>query len=463
MNKKLLAVAVAVAMSIPSVAVLAAEKKGAKKEETQVKISGSARVRALSKHYADDLDDKTDYEQDKYYDQRVRIKVDATAAGGSKLHTRFTVSEGKFNGTANTRTGNGTTTTTTAVTDDGGNTHDQTTTTATNGIQTDYAYISVPVGPGTLDAGLQMANWGNCLLVCDSQRDRIKYTLPLGGGMKVSIFTDKVVELSSVDAEEGMDYDATSVAFVLPALGGQAGILYTSQNQRDGDNAGTKAEDGVSGSTLDLFLKGKIGNIGLMAELVQKSGEVNETANMSTDDGDQKGPSAMFAGANIPLGGMSLMAGVITTNRFTTDDDFASASMFSQFGGDGDMLGVWGGSPTTSAGGAAMKGAADKTTGLILGLTMPVGPGKLSVNLALGTYDYDDADVEANDDDNKANQGAITATELQYNMNVNASTTLKAFYGLTKTTSEYDADNQTLKDIKDSTHSAMGAKLQVEF
>jgi len=427
MNKKLLAIAVAAAMVAPMVA-----------QAVDTTISGSARVRAIDIHKADDTDKDTNFEQKKYYDQRVRIKIDAKLtkkdAGkgidptGTAVHTRFTISDGKFDATRNTR-------------------KQHPTEADASGVLTDYAYLSVPIGPGTLNAGLQLASWGNAMMTWAVKKDRIKYTLPLAGGMKVVLFTDKVLEASDTDKEEGMDYDTMAAAFIAPVMGGKAGLLYVNQNKRDGDSDhktgkvnGTEAKKGVSGSTIDVFLNGKIGNIGLMAEFVSKSGEVNETGN-----GEQKAPKAFFVAATLPIGAMSLTVAGISTDRFAVDDDFVTGSMFSQFDGDANIHGTWG-------------TGMDKTTGLVASLTLPAGPGKVSVNLGLGNYDMNDADA-----DDKENQGSIQALEVQYNMNVNSATTVKAFYGLTKFTSEYDEDNQTLKDLKDSTHKAMGAKIQVKF
>ncbi|MDP2166830.1 MAG: hypothetical protein Q8J64_00685 [Thermodesulfovibrionales bacterium] len=287
------------------------------KGTTQVTLGGEARVRAISK---DDYDfNGTTDDSTAYYDQRVRLMLDAKTADGVEVKTRLTISEGQWNGATQT----------------GGNP------------STDYAYISFPVQKFRFDVGRQMADFGNKFMVWQAPKDRLKVTTKIGDSL-VGFFTDKNTETGV------LDNDSDSYALLAKGKAGElevGGMLIYQTN---------KATD-KNGQTLDLYTKGSVAGLNLDAELTYKGGEINEKINTK---GDKVDPLGFYAHVAKPMGPLTVGALLGYAKNFTADNDFAPTLFFgtSQITAMADFGG--GGSDTTTAIGA---GASYKVTEAITG------------------------------------------------------------------------------------------------
>jgi len=439
-----------------------------------VSIAATGSVSAINKT-TDDGNSDTTSNNDKYYQQLLYFDINGKADKNSQINARFSLRDGRLNGQEKTS----------MIVNDNDNNEP---------FRVDYAYITAPllsITDSYIIAGRQYTQWGNCLFTCEEPVDRIDLAIVIAKDIKLSFFTDKLIELSgttgydeagdnkdynndgdkldnyNVRSTDNQDSDLIGTSIILP-IGekNKIGIIYMSQKNNgatytstnsvtpvngavDTATVETAADKQESGNIIDLFYNDTIGNIQLSSELIRKTGDAFETGATKIDS-----PSAEFLSATIPLGNnkSSLMAGILTTNRFATDDDFILSSMFSMFGGDANIYQTWGAAPAGKVG--KKNSVADKTTSFLLGLDLPIGDiNSININAAIGTYDNND-----NDSSDKTLQGDIRAFELQFHGHLSKNATAKLFYGITSKSPEAETDT-----TKSQTNSAMGAKLEVKF
>lgn len=279
----------------------------------EVTIGGDARVRGIWKNNYDLNDDVDD--DARYYDQRVRIKIDAKVAGDAEVRTRFTLIEGTWGKDAGFNDANGTV----RFDDD------------------DYAYLHVPIGNITLDIGRQHADWGNKFLVWNASKNRIKLVSKVGTAA-VGAAIDKNRE--DLAPNNDMDYDDYLLFFINQFGAFKVALLGVYFND---DKAGK------DGQLLDLAINGSANGLNIAGELVFKWGDLMETTDK---DGDQNNPWGGFLMVTKSMDNLTVGGAVAyTANGYVANKYFEPTVFFGtgnsrgvammNFGaGGGDTLGI---------------------------------------------------------------------------------------------------------------------------
>jgi hypothetical protein len=210
---------------------------------TEVTIGGDVRVRGIWK-WDWDFDNSNETiasGTSRNWDQRMRVKIDAKV-DKVEAHTRMTVSEGVWGQSA---------------TYGGVSLHDD-----------DYAYLVVPVGPVTITAGRQLADWGNKFLVWNAGVDRFKMIYKVDDTLTTGLFLDKSVEKS--DYTLAGDTNKYVVPVIYKSGDLTAGFLYilthtSSMHKEAGDVVGSR------GMTYDAYFM-KAGDNTFAGEFVYANG-----------------------------------------------------------------------------------------------------------------------------------------------------------------------------------------------
>ncbi len=168
-----------------------------------VKVSGDARARLYFQDnfdLNDDVDDK-----DQKINSRVRIVFNGEEEKSKAFaKARIKIGDGTFDGGRDT----------------GG-----------VEVQTDYAYMGMPLGPVTVSAGRQVANFGHKFWGWDGRVDRLKAVWSQDG-TTVAAFYDKWVE-----------FIPQTVTITVPGLNTETGFAENVNIQTSGVNAAAEASD----------------------------------------------------------------------------------------------------------------------------------------------------------------------------------------------------------------------------
>jgi hypothetical protein len=270
--------------------------------ETQFKIGGDARIRGVyQKNYDFNADSKND---NRFYDYRIRLAFDATADGGTAVHTRLVVTDW------NEKWG------TTATSQDSAS--------GSNGaaVEADYAYIDVPLGKDLmLTAGKVVVNWGNKFMSWDTRAMRIILGYKMGD-TTIKAFTQKQVDtLGAADSathDNLGDKDAYSVLAVHSTKALTVGGIYVYSKDDQ-----TKTDTSLN--TFDVYGNFKAGAFGIFGELVYKTGDMLK----GTLDGDDQSQYGGFAHATYALGNTTLHgAFAFAKNGYDADDDFTPTFLY---------------------------------------------------------------------------------------------------------------------------------------
>jgi len=250
-----------------------------------VEFGGDARVRGVNKYNYDA--DKSADDDNAYYDQRYRLKITAKADNGVEARARIRISDATWDNSS-------------TVGDTGGN------------VTADYAYLHVPIGNVTIDVGRQIASWGNKFMVWNAETNRLKVYTKVSG-MTVGVFTDKKVETNDdFNSQDFNDY----AAFLITKAGGLKvgilGVYYKDDTTPDND-----------GQLINVFTNGKIGNLGVAAEIAYKGGDLFET---TASDGADLGAFALVTAGL----GKATVGGAVAYAKdgYTTDNDFTPTYFF---------------------------------------------------------------------------------------------------------------------------------------
>ncbi|MCC5859896.1 MAG: hypothetical protein JJT90_17195 [Ectothiorhodospiraceae bacterium] len=104
--------------------------------------------------------------------QRIRLQSVMDAGNGVQLHTRLNLFNDRWTGDASG----------VSIAGDSGTDDERPFSTRNHrNVELDYGFVQMPVGPGTLRVGRQMANWNHNFTTSDDRRDRILYLSRLGG------------------------------------------------------------------------------------------------------------------------------------------------------------------------------------------------------------------------------------------------------------------------------------------
>jgi hypothetical protein len=269
----------------------------------EFKFSGDARARY---YFQNDYDNAAfanaqDSDNSTLWNSRVRFKIEADTKGGAYVKTRVRLSEGTWDGTAETRAkGEGT------------------------NFYTDYAYIGVPFGAVTVEAGLMPRNitpW----FFFDGRSDSVQFNYKSDNTSVLAFY-----DIEDENYSDGDD-DTTTALEASTALNDDDAVTYgLVLNQKfNGGWAMTAAavytddeiadDDGFAGT---VNVAGAVGSTALAAEL-----SYVEDAN-----GDDDGFGG-YVSATMPLGSVELlgMAG-FTVDGFEMDAaDFGPFIMLNDF------------------------------------------------------------------------------------------------------------------------------------
>ena len=263
--KKLLALMVAMLMVFGLASFAAAE----------IEMSGDARFRGTMKdNPTHDEDANVDT---RYYDNRIRMKINGSNDDGAGVKIQMTMEEQTvWNNDARI---------------------------APMYDADDYAYVYVPVADNmTLSAGFMPANWGLKYMSWGSAQSRLKLMIKLDT-VTVGVFTQKMVDTHmtpDADGEVDGDFDKNAVLAIANLGDFKVGGIFIMAN-----DARTAVD--ASGTAINVFFTGKAGDISIMGEVANKSGDLNETA-----DGDS--PMGAFVAASMDMDALQVSAAFAMTS-----------------------------------------------------------------------------------------------------------------------------------------------------
>jgi hypothetical protein len=259
----------------------------AMKPGAKVQIGGDARVRGIwfkNPSFDSDADD-----DNRFYDQRIRLKFRGEAGNGVSANLRLYISNSpKWDGTNNTN--------------------------CEGCILVDYAYITIPVSTATVDAGLMKENFGNTLYLYDDRYDILKVSGQFES-VKVSVFTRKIVDtFDTVIGDENLkdfnDYGATLVANVNDIEAG-AIIVYHHDNRQT-----VPGTDNDTGTDISLYANAAMNGINVGGELTFLTGDINKTPDDNT-------PLGLMLFAKTTVGAIGVRADfAFASNLFTANNNY---------------------------------------------------------------------------------------------------------------------------------------------
>ena len=349
---------------------------------SSVSISGDARVRGIwqsNYNFTDTSATGNTNDADvRNWDQRIRLNVTGNVGNGIEVRTRLTTGTTQWDGTNNT---------------------------GANAVF-DYAYLHIPVQSVVIDAGRMPRNWGNKLLVWDTDFDTFQITTNIGD-TQLGLYTDKVDDSSSYGnanaANAGTnnldDYNNYAITAVHNAGNLTAGLHVIKQK----DN---RAATNLSGTVVDAYLNTSVGAISIAAEIAQGSGDINlDTAG--------KKPQGGFIYASTDVGAINVNAfAAIVKNGFEADSHLTPTVFF---GTD---------NPTAIADVQAADNSTTKAFAIGAGTDIS---SELSASAKLAYFDLENLSpvfIAANGGTAPANASKETATEidlgLKYKLSDNA-------------------------------------------
>lgn len=284
------------------------------KPGAKVQLGGDARVRGIWFKNADFI--KDDDNDNRYYDQRVRLKIKGEAGNGISANVRFYITNSpKWDGTSNTR--------------------------CTGCILVDYAYITVPVSSVTVDAGLKKMYFGNQFYLSDDPFDLLQIS-GSAGDVKFSAFTRKVDDTfdtvtTDANLKDFNDYGATLVVKMNDIEAGAIAVLHHDNRETV---VGTTNDNGLDFS---LYANAAVSGINAGAELTFLSGDMNKTA-------ADKTPLGLMIFAKTSVGAIGVRADfALASNTFTAQNNYEPSLLFgtnqntatSNFGSIADEKKAW--------------------------------------------------------------------------------------------------------------------------
>ena len=264
----------------------------------------------------------------RYWAQRVVLKLDAVLENGIELRTAYNVSGG-FNGPSAWGVGSKATN---IYADNSG-----TGAAAAHpaAFQTEYAYLHVPIGGFTVDAGHMLKSWGDGFDDFETPCDRFKVGYKVNDMLTLGAYVRKDTETFSVDSGKG-DADTYEVeAVATPNSSTKTGInLSFSQNQQDRSGEQRGRYHFADKWHTDAFFNTKLGVVTIMSEAAYNSTNGSYPGYNSMDDkkgvGRGYGQFGGFALAQAEVVPAVTMTGAVAfaSNGYSADDDFQPTLLF---------------------------------------------------------------------------------------------------------------------------------------
>ena len=293
-----------------------------------VSFTGDARARGfyLQDYNFNDSDTSN-------WNSRVRLKFKGESKGGAYAIARVRMADAKWDGTQKTR-----------ALGEGSN------------IYTDYAYVGVPMGPVTVEAGMMPFNVTK-FSVWDVRVDgvHVKYASDMTTLVGFFHKVDEYDEAAVVVVRDGLNADGTA----------KTKIVSTDYlNDNDVDRYGVLLDQKFNGGwgmvasvwyqdDQQTLVNDKTG-LGVAAEVTGAIGTVGVLADAAWYDADMVGtvddPYGLYAQAAIPMGAVTLAAGAgMTKDGFIADGDFGPFIMLSDVVNISTGIGIGTGGDTTFA------------------------------------------------------------------------------------------------------------------
>ncbi len=262
--------------------------------EPGVTFSGDARAR----FYAQE-EYKTVDSSDTHWNSRVRLKWKAVAKGGAYAVGRFRLADSTWDGTQQTdNRGEG------------------------SNLYTDYAYIGVPMGPATVEAGLMPRDLTR-FLEWDTRVDSVQVKFPIAGQTAIAFYeiTDEYEEDEEgnvLESDDNDDNDTTRFgAWYNFKFAEGMGLTLVAAYQNDDQAAD---ETGFFGS---ILFDGTFGATGIAAELAMKESDLVD----GDSDDDALG---FYVKANFGIAAVNIGAILgFTADGYEADGDYGPFIMMS--------------------------------------------------------------------------------------------------------------------------------------
>lgn len=260
-------------------------------EGSKVIIGGDMRVRGVCKINHDANDDVDD--DNCYWDQRLRLTITAQITGGVEVRSRVMIGEHKYGTDGTTELGQGF---------------------GDEAVDTDYAYLHIPVGSVVVDLGHMVYNFANKFLVNDGRVDRLQVS-GASGDIAFAVFGDKLEDNFGNEGFLDNDVDQYGVNVVYSANDVEAGALVVFVRDEDSE----MDNDGYYG---DIYANMNVSGVSIMAEVAAMGGDRFETA------GEEDNPWGGFVSAGIVKDALTFtLLGAITQNTFVADTHFTPTNM----------------------------------------------------------------------------------------------------------------------------------------
>ena len=303
--KKYLVFLLSVLLVLGSVSFVIADDAGmdsvrAMSPGAKVQIGGDARVRGIWFHNSD-FDDSGDDNDNRYLDQRIRLKFKGEAGNGISANLRLYISNSpQWDGTSQTN--------------------------CTGCILVDYAYITIPIPviDATLMAGLQKMNWGNKLYLWDDRYDVIQ-TSRMFGDVKLTTFTRKIDDTfdTLVGDDNLKDLNDFGVSLVANVNDIEAGALLIFRSDTRDEPDPNPLSTGLDRFDISLYGKAAISNFNVGGELVFITGD--RKIEISPEDNT---PMGLILDAETTVGAIGIRADVAwLSNGFVANDNYVPTLM----------------------------------------------------------------------------------------------------------------------------------------
>ena len=401
--------------------------------QSSILLSGDARLRGFWREDAqfgnrttnimdgETLVGTTNDDTNRQLQHRMRVGLDVAAPGGTSLHTRFHMA-GNFASGADGEPGGAT-----SIDVWGAGPNDQ-----KLNVVTDYFYVRVPVGPGTVIAGRQLITYGHQLSFWDLRGDRLTYTQKLNDEISLFGYYQKIQE-SQTGAGDGLAAEDEDRNLYAGGIAYKAGDLTANFQLRYQDEEWTTGRDGLEYIGFATY---KMAALTLEFEGYFTSGDIFEN---TQGDNQQRA----YLGAKYDMGDTTLTGGLAYSAAGSiASSHFGKISLFHNTG-DGSGLGH------SRFGVAPGGGAVDKGWAAGVGASHKLSPAlTLRGRLAYTDYDLYANNATGNDDP------SVIAFDASLAYKINASTTyhIDAIYA--------SPDNVTAED---DAYWGLGHRFEIRF